>query len=265
MIIKAWPLTVKLTVCALILLLEGTVLSASSLEMPRITFLTHSVEDQVYVDDAGELRGKEHGGRRAFNVELVREMMQSVGHVKVMEEMPFKRALLLLKTNPGYALFNVNRTEKREEEMKWVGPLQRSVTHLYENADKATGAKSLEEAKAQESICVLRGNVHHRYLERQGFENIYPANSYASCVNMLSLGRVSMTPLSNLSQLVLNPQTSETTKLQKTVVKIMESEGYLAFSKETPDETIRIWQAAFDQLKTSGRYQELLDLYLKAE
>ena len=45
----------------------------------------------------------------------------------------------------------------------------------------------------------------------------------------------------------------------------MESEGYLAFSKETPDEMIRIWQGALDQLKASGRYQELFDLYLKAE
>jgi polar amino acid transport system substrate-binding protein len=236
-----------------------------STEIPQTTFLTHSVTDQVYLDNAGEMRGKEHAGRRAFNVELVRAMMQIVGHPMVMEEMPFKRGLLLLKTNPGYALFNVNRTEKREKEMKWVGPLQRTVTHLYENSEKPTGVVSLEEAKAQESICVLRGNVHHRFFERHGFENIYPANSYASCVNMLSLGRVSMTPLSNLSQLVLDPQSSETTKLQKTNVKIMEAEGFIAFSKETPDETIETWQAAFDQLKASGQYQELFDLYLKAE
>ena len=263
--LQPWFHAGKLMMCVLVLFLAGAVTSVSSAELSQITFLTHSVDDQVYADEAGELRGKKHAGRRAFNVELIRAMMQGVGYAKTMQNMPFKRGLLLIQTNPGYALFNVNRTEKREKEMKWVGPLQSSVTHLYENKDYPTGVKNLEEAKGQESICVLRGNVHHRYFERQGFENIYLANSYASCVNMLSLGRVSMTPLSNLSQLVLNPQSSQTTRLQKTAVKIMESEGYLAFSKETPDAMIRTWQAALDQLKDSGRYQELLELYLKAE
>lgn len=263
--LHTWFYAGKVIVFVLVLLLEASVASVFSAEVSQITFLTHSVEEQGYVNEAGELRGKEHAGRRAFNIELVRAMMQGVGYTKMIEEMPFKRGLLILQTNPGYALFNVNRTEKREKELKWVGPLQRSVTHLYENIDYPTKVKNLEEAKGLESICVLRGNVHHRYFERQGFENLYLANSYASCVNMLSLGRVSMTPLSNLSQLVLNPQRSQTTKLQKTAVKIMESEGYLAFSKETPDEMIRIWQAALDQLKASGRYQELFDLYLKAE
>ncbi len=259
---NSWPHVGKSIVSVITLLLVGTVTFGYSVEIPKTLFMTHSLADQSYMDDSGELRGKQHAGRRAFNVELVREMMQGVGHSRVMEEMPFKRGLLLLKSNPGYALFNVNRTEKRAEEMKWVGPLQRSVTHLYENGNNPTGVKALEDAKGVESICVLSGNVHHRYLERQGFENIYPANSYASCVNMLSLGRVSMTPLSNLSRLVLNPQA---TTLQKTAVKLMESEGYLAFSKETPDEVISVWQAALDQLKASGRYAELLKLYLEAE
>jgi len=154
-------------VFVLALLLEVSVIPVFSAEVSQITFLTHSVEDQGYVNEAGELRGKEHAGRRAFNIELVRAMMQGVGYAKKIEEMPFKRGLLILQTNPGYALFNVNRTEKREKELKWVGPLQRSVTHLYENIDSPTKVKSLEEAKGLESICVLRGNVHHRYFERQ--------------------------------------------------------------------------------------------------
>lgn len=262
---QAWMQAGKVLVCAISLLLAGAVPSFCSAGIEQAIFLTHSLEEQGYVDEAGELRGKEHGGRRAFNVELVREMMQSVGHAKAMEEMPFKRALLLLKSNPGYALFNVNRTATREQEMKWVGPLQSSVSYLYENAALPTGVKNLQEARKVESICVLRGNVHHRYLERSGFDNIYLANSYASCVNMLALGRVKMTPLSNLSQIVIDPQVAGVTALQKTAVKLMESEGYLAFSKETPDEVVERWQAALDRLKASGRYQELLDIYLDAE
>ena len=231
----------------------------------HIKFITHSVGEQRYIDEAGQLRGKKHGGRRAFNIELVWEMMHILGHVESIETMPFKRALLLVQTEPSHALFNVNRTEKRENNMKWVGPLQRSTTYLYENIDAPTGVKNLEDAKNVESICVLRGNLHHRYFEREGFTNIYPANSYASCVNMLSLKRVSMTPISNLSSLVLQRNNPEAEVLKRTDIILTKAEGYLAFSNQTPDDVISQWQAVLDKLKATGRYDELVELYLKSE
>ena len=250
-------------IIGILMLVAGSTAKGTS-SAAEIKFLTHSLGDQTFLDDKGELRGKEHGGRRAFNVELVREMMQVVGHAKKMEEIPFKRGFSLVQTTSGYAIFNVSRSEDREDTVKWVGPLQSTVTYFYENANAPVGIKSLEEAKQVESICVLRGNVHHRALESQGFSNIYPANSYESCVRMLALGRVSLTPLSNLSTLT-EAGTPEARAIQKTSVKVMEAEGYLVFSKGTPDAVIAEWQAALDGIKASGRYDELVKLYLGDE
>jgi polar amino acid transport system substrate-binding protein len=230
-----------------------------------ITFLTHSVGEQTYIAETGELRGREHQGRRAFNIELVREMMDIVGHPREMEVLPFKRALLMLKSEPGYALFNVNRTAEREQEMKWVGPLQSSVTHFFENKNHPTGISKLDDAKKVDSICVLRGNVHNRFLTKRGFENIYPANSYANCVRMLEQGRVSLTLLSNLSSLTPNGQAPDDSLLRKTDVLLMKSQGFLALSKETPDSDVKEWQDALEQIKASGRYDELVNLYLITE
>ena len=240
-------------------------LYCSTARAEEIRFMTHSVGEQSYVDAAGNLHGKIHGGRRAFNIELVHEMMQLMGQVETVEIMPFKRAILLVQSEPGRALFNINRTEKREKQMKWVGPLQSSTTYLYENINAPTGIKSLEDAKGVESICVLRGNLHHRYFEQQGFTNIYPANSYASCVNMLGLKRVSMTPLSTLSSLVLKKDNPEAEILRNTEIILSEAEGYLAFSIQTPDDVIEQWQAALDKIKATGRYDELVKLYLESE
>ncbi len=257
------PSRKKLAFIVLSLLVAASIFNSTS-GAAEIKFLTHSVGNQTFVDAEGELRGKEHGGRRAFNVELIREMMQVVGQINNIEVIPFERGFSIVQTDPGYAIFNVNRTSDRENTVKWVGPLQSSVTHFYENVKAPVGIKNLEEAKEVESICVLRGNVHHRALERQGFSNIYPANSYASCVRMLALGRVSLTPLSNLSS-ITEAETPEARAIQKTSVKVMESEGYLVFSKETPDEVIAAWQAALDGIKESGRYDELVKLYLGDE
>ena len=108
----------------------------------EIKFLTHSVGAQTFVDTEGELRGKEHGGRRAFNVELVREMMQVVGHPKNIEVIPFNRGFSIVQTDPGYAIFNVNRTSDRENTVKWVGPLQSTVTYFYENRNFPVGSNN---------------------------------------------------------------------------------------------------------------------------
>jgi polar amino acid transport system substrate-binding protein len=172
---------------------------------------------------------------------------------------------MLVQSQAGHALFNVNRTPSRDGLVKWVGPLQTSITHLYENRRAPTGVTTLEEAKNVKSICVLRGNIHHRYLEKEGFENLFPANSYASCVQMLINQRADLTPLSNISAPALSSQPQEEKVLQETPVKLSESEGYLAFSPDTSDEVITTWQDALDQLKATGRYQELFNLYLKPE
>jgi polar amino acid transport system substrate-binding protein len=251
-----------LAVLAVFYFLSGSLGFAGEPSVSPIKFLTHSIGEQTYVDQQGQLRGVKHGGRRAFNVELIRDMMLLKGQATKIEIVPFKRGLELVQSSPGYALFNVNRTEERESTVKWVGPIQSSTTHFYENRDAPTGVKSMEDAKHVESICVLRGNTHQRFLEERGFKNIYPANSYANCVDMLALKRVSMTPLSNLSTLIRSDSNSTASLLQKTPVQIMESKGYLAFSKETPDKVINEWQAALDSLVVSGRYDELVDEYL---
>lgn len=243
---------------------HGAVFCASAEQalVEPVKFLTHSVGEQLYVDVEGHLRGKPNGGRRAFNVELVREMMLMMGQPPVFEIVPFKRGLSLVQSSPGYALFNVNRTEGREDTVRWVGPIQNSVTHFYENREVPTGIENLEDARHVDAICVLRGNVHHQYLEKQGFTNIYPVNRYANCVDMLERKRADLTPLSNLSTLVNDSQGRPAGILQKTGVELMTSSGYLVFSRETPTTVVEQWQAVLDDLVKSGRYDELVEEFL---
>ena len=49
--------------------------------------------------------------------------------------------------------------------------------------------------------------------------------------------------------------------IQQTPVVVMKATGYLAFSKNIPDDVIRQWQTAFDQIKESGKYHEIYGQY----
>ena len=56
------------------------------------------------------------------------------------------------------------------------------------------------------------------------------------------------------------------TNVQKTPVLLFKAEGYLVFSKNVPDDVVRQWQVALDQLKKSGKYDQLVkDYYLDSK
>lgn len=237
-----------------------TMLSLTSAQAAEdIQFLTHSLVN-TYVDQAGDRRGEPHGGRRAFAVELMHAMMELRGQTHSIKEVPFKRGLLLTQTQDDYAFFSVNRTKKRESSVQWVGPFLTTVTHFYKNKGNPTSFTDLDASRKANGICVLRGNQHHTQLEDLGFENLNPNVSYANCVKMLVRNRVELIPLSDRSPALYK---LEAEQLQRTAIKLSESSGYLALSKNIPEREAVQWQQALDQLKESGRYTELLELYLE--
>jgi len=250
-----------------LLLLALTIISIStSAFTSEIKFLTHSTQGQAYVDAGGELRGEKYAGKRAFNLELVREMMIIMNHSKDLREVPFKRGLKMVKTYPDMALFNVSRTVERENAVKWVGPLQKEVDFFYEMKSTPTGIKVLEDAKKVKGICVLNGGIHETILRKNNFTNIHTNNSYVGCFLMLKAGRVNLTPsASSMVSKKLESAGILPKQIQQTPVILLESEGYIAFSKNISDETIQKWQTAFLQIQKSGKYQQLYKLYFLPE
>ena len=225
-------------------------------------FMTHNTKGRVYKDENGELRGIEHKGRRAFHLELVREMMILLDHPKAFTDVPFARGLLLVQNEDNLALFNVTRKPSREDTVKWVGPLDTGASYFYELTVNPTGIQTLEDAKKISAICVLNGNVHDEFLKKEGFVNLYRSHSYTSCFQMLSLKRVTLTPSSvlplaqRLKDAGISPQ-----DVKRTAVFLFNTEGYLAFSKNIEDDVIRRWQNALVQLKESGKYDQLVQEY----
>ena len=246
----------------LLLLMIFVLFFSLQLSASEVIFLTHSLQEQAILDNNGELRGKEHAGKRAFTIEVVREMMRIMKHPRKIEEYPFVRGLRRVQQEDNIAFFNVSRTPEREGTVKWVGPTQMETDYFYEMKNAPTGITSLEDAKKVDAICVLNGAVHHNLLLENNFTNLVTNTSYVNCFKMLKTGRVNLTPsASSAVSKKLEQAGIELDQIQKTPVVLVESGGYIAFSKSIPDNIVQKWQDAFDQLKKSGRYQTLYHLY----
>ncbi len=233
------------------------------LSAQEITFMTHNVEGKVYQDANGQLRGIEHSGRRAFNIELIREMMLLMKHPVKFTVVPFKRGLREVKLGKNIALFNVDRTPSREKSYKWVGPLQADEVYFYQSIDNPVQIESLEDAKKVRSICIYRGFHAEKYLRERGFKNIILAESPKDCLDMLFDGTAHLVPLAEaLVRSAVKVSRMPANDLQKIPVVVNQVEGYIIFSRAQDDKTIAAWQDALDQLKASGRYQALKEKYL---
>jgi len=228
------------------------------------TFITHSIEGKSYVDKNGELRGLEHMGRRAFQLELVRELMINLNYSpREYQIFPFKRALFMLKSNQKpYVLLSISRTGEREQYGKWVGPLTKDTSYLYELKSAPTGIKNLEDAKSL-PLCILSGGFMDTVEINRDFTKLHRSD-FNSCFRMLLVKRMSLVQASKNDLVgILNSENINPELIRNTGIAIKESSNYMAFSHQISDKEVQRWQTALEQLKNSKRYKFLYELYFK--
>ena len=226
------------------------------------TILTHDLDDQAYTDPkTGELRGREHSGKRAFNLEVVRALLHMLGYEPDIREVSFAEGITQLESQPDVVFFNIYRTPQREHRFKWIGPLQREVDYLYGLAG-SKDIDNLDAAREVPSICTVDGSQHHRVLLARGFTNVVPADTYSECFARLKRGETTLAVSSEETLLQkLRKVGIPATDIHRVPVALVQSAGYIAFSPNVDDKTLAEWQAAFNALVGSGQYQELYELY----
>ena len=220
----------------------------------NITFLTHFIRPFTYQEN-GEFKG--------FAVELVKEMMKITQYPRHFQMYPFKRALAVVQNNPDYALFIVAKRPDRENTLKWVGPLISNGVYFYKKKTASIKIHNLDDARNARLIGVGRGNSDHKYLHSLGFNNLHPTNNQMQSVQMLITDRVTLIPIGEMVMPEMAKHANiDPMLIERTEVKLYETELYLVFSKNIADDRIEQWQQALDQLKMSGKYQEIFNKYI---
>jgi polar amino acid transport system substrate-binding protein len=229
-----------------------------------VQLLTHDSEQETFVDEHGELHGVKGAGLRAFLVEVVDALIADLDHQpREIKVVPFARGFRMVQNTPGCALFNVGRTEEREDTVRWVGPTFESEVWFYKRRGADLEITSIEDAKAARRVCVQNGAGDEALLSKLGFENLQRVKSQGQGLKMVALGRADLAPVGEIvfeslcQEFGVSPDA-----LERTSVRVAHTIGYIAFSKDTPDEVIERWQKALDALKASPRYKELIDGYL---
>lgn len=225
----------------------------------KIKFFTEQYAPVSFTNiDNGEVDG--------MAVEIVRKIAADVGDLADIEIMPWARAYRLATEEDGSAVFTTIRTEEREGNFKWVGPILLSSDGFYALKDSGLSIKYSEELFGVRKIAVPRGWYTHEELMEIGFPNLIPVREPIMMFRLLLRKRVELIVTDNISFYTRGNMVGTQDVLNYNDVKVVfpykDSYGYIAFNKNTDDSIIKRWQDSLDKMKSSGEFGQIYEKWL---
>lgn len=220
---------------------------------------------RFYTEEYPPINFSENGEPKGLATEVVQAILQRTGQSAPISVVPWARGYQEALTRPNTGLFVAMRTREREQLFKWVGPITRNVTSFYALRRSFLSISRLEEAREYGEIAVPRDWYSHQRLLAEGFSNLTPVTGPAQVVSMLKLGRVKLMVLDNLSINALLAQGDIQADEVQLLFDFMHSDSYIAFSLQTDDALISLWQSELDAMKRDGSFTVIHQKWLPGE
>ena len=181
---------------------------------------------------------------------------------------PWARAYNMALQQKNTLIYSISRSKNREKLFQWVGPITPVTTCLFAlKSRKDINFDDLETAKRYITVTQLEGRTAH-VLIRKGFvkrKNLMDATSLASAFKVLLNARSDLIGYPELPIYhLIKQQGMKPNDIIKKTHCFTDVELYMAFSLNTPVETVEIFQQALDELKSSGEYKKIFIEYQKS-
>lgn len=239
----------------LLLVLAGFAASATGAE--RLYIFTEkyppyndTVSGDAFAHNADDITG--------ICSDMVKAMLARVDYEYVMKMRAWSYAYDWVQSRENHGLFCTARTDEREDQFQWVGPLAPIKWTLFAAPDSDISLNSLEEAKGL-TIAGYKGDVMSDYLIDKGF-NVITAVSGDVNTRRLSLGQADLWVTDGLVGPLVAKEEHGITGL-KPVLVFRETPMYLAFSNSTDPKIIADLQQALDEARAAGELEEIENRY----
>lgn len=190
--------------------------------------------------------------------DMVKSMMSRLDYDFVMKMRDWSLAYEWVKGRENHGLFCTARTDERENQFQWVGPLASIKWTLFAAPDSDITLDSLEDARDYK-IAGYKGDVMSDYLISEGFEVIASVSGEQN-PRRLTLGQVDLWVTDGAVGPLVAEETHGITDL-KSVLVFRETPMYLAVSNETDPAVVEELQGAIDEARDAGEFSAIMDEY----
>jgi len=214
----------------------------------------------IMTEDWPPLNYVEEGVLKGPAVDIVRAIQKKIKNENKILVFPWKRAYSYTVEQKNKVLFSMVHSTKRDLSFKWVGPIAEKRYSLYAKKGFTGRIETLEDAK-KFSIGVQREGFTEQYLETNGFTNLQKANNATQNARKLLRGRFELMfdSYSTFSKTVKQYEMNKNDFVE--VLRVQRKLMYIAFNKYTSDETINLWQNAYNELYKSGEIKAIFKKY----
>jgi len=160
---------------------------------------------------------------------------------------PWVRAIEMARTGKDTCVYSTTRTEEREKNFLWVGPVAPNDWMFFAKADSSITLSSVEDAR-KFKIGGYRGDAVTLFLERQKFTIDEAANDEQNA-KKLEAGRIELWATGSQA----GPFVANKMKVKiKPVLNIKKTELYLACNLSVAPETIAKLNATLQAMAKDG-------------
>ena len=192
-------------------------------------------------------------------VDIMRETFKRAGiSYNLTLRFPWERIYKLALEQPGYGVFVMARLPDREALFKWVGPIGPDDWVLLAKADSKIELENLEQARRYK-IGAYKGDAIAESLDKQGLKPMVALRDQDNAQKLME-GQIDLWATGDPAGRYLARQVG--VNGLKTVLRFNSAQLYLALNKDVPDEVVARLQAALDELRNSGRIDEIMAQYL---
>jgi polar amino acid transport system substrate-binding protein len=205
----------------------------------------------------------EKGLPTGISVDIVKDIIKKTGDKDNITIVPWARSYHDIQIKKNQVLFVMTRTKQRENLFKWVGPLASNNWVIFANKNFKGTISSLEELKSDKyTIGTYKDDACELFLKEKNFKNFSSVPQNELNVKKLARNRIDFWITGEYQGILTAKRFNKLNKIKK-VFNVKDTQLYIAFSKDVDDSIINRWQKELDILKANGKYQKILDKYLK--
>ena len=214
------------------------------------------VDLKIFTEEYPPLNFKKGGKITGLATEVIKEIQKRTGSNDNIELASWEKGYKAVFLKPNTALFSIAMTQERKDKLQWVGPIGVLDSNFY--ALKGCGIKivNLNEAKKVNKIATVTDYYNELELKKEGFTNLESSPSEEIALRKMLEGKVQLFAGNNLTM----PADLEKIGAKKddveSVFTISTDLLYIAFSPTTPPDLVARWQAALNEMKKDGTFDQ---------
>ncbi|TWI90074.1 amino acid ABC transporter substrate-binding protein (PAAT family) [Roseibium hamelinense] len=234
--------------------LSAAVLGAAPGSAQEFRLITSPWPPSNYLDEEGRPTG--------LSVAVVEAIKHRLGVDTPIEVLPWARGYVIAEQNPNVMLFTAGRTDERVAAgFEFIGPIVMWRHVLLSRSDATFEISDLEDVWMQDlTAAAVRGSWQAKLLQSAGVD-VVETDDQAMSARMLLAGRIDLWFTSSLQASVVLRDLNEPQNAVVEHFTIRKSPSYLMISKGTDPALLAEWRGAFQALKSTGFYDELVELW----